>query len=200
MAPWAGRLARWAVRLVVVAGVAAVGSGLLALGWSPDLPDASVDICPDPPCFGLNLGGASLLSILPFIVHVVLLGVALLLGGLSLLLALVTVVRGRGRTMLFAAALAAAGPVLVLIGGEIVPHVMNPCVLPDLAGAEPPGFCARSSEGADVPDAWHALYHAAVGFLPLSLAFAWGWKRWTSQTGLIMSRGPAVHRAGRGGR
>ncbi|MBW3576665.1 MAG: hypothetical protein KY462_02790 [Actinobacteria bacterium] len=121
--------------------------------------------------------------ILPLIAHVVLLGVALLLAGLSLLFALATAVRGRGRTMVFPAVLAAAGPVVVLIGGGIVPHVLNPCALPDLAGAEPPGFCARSSEGADVPDAWHALYHAAVGYLPLSLVFAWGWKRWTSQTG-----------------
>ncbi|MDP8929066.1 MAG: hypothetical protein M3O70_10970 [Actinomycetota bacterium] len=76
-----------------------------------------------------------------------------------------------------------AGPVVVLVGGAIVLHVLNPCGLPDFAGAEPPGFCNRSSEGADVPDAWHALYHGAVGYLPLSLVFAWGWKRWTSQTG-----------------
>lgn len=123
------------------------------------------------------------MSILPFITHIALLGVALLLRGLSLLLALGTAVRGRGRTILFAAVLAAAGPALVLVGGEVVPHVLNPCALPDLAGAEPPGFCARSSEGADVPDAWHAVYHAAVGYLPLSLSFAWGWKRWTWQTG-----------------
>lgn len=166
-----------------MAGVVAFASGLLALAWSPDLPDAPTDACTDPPCLGLDLGGASPLSILPFIVHILLFGVALLLGGLSLLLALITTVRGRGRTILFAAGLAAAGPVLVLVGGEVLPHVLNPCTLPDLAGAEPPGFCARSSEGADVPDAWHALYHAAVGYLPLSLVFAWAWKRRTSQTG-----------------
>ncbi len=183
MATWAGRFARWAVAFIVVAGVVAAAGGLLVLGWSPDLPDAPADACPDPPCFGLDLGGASPLSVLPLIAHVVLLGVALLLGGLSLLFALATAVRGRGRTMLFAAVIAAAGPVLVFVGGNIVPHVLNPCALPDLAGAEPPGFCARSSEGADVPDAWHGLYHAAVGYLPLSLVFAWGWKRWTSQTG-----------------
>jgi hypothetical protein len=174
---WAERLARWGVVVVVVAGVVAVASGLLALVWSPDIPDAPPDACPDPPCLGLDLGGASPLTLLPFIAHLGLLGVALLMGGLSLLLSLIAAVRGHGRRLLAVGFAAVVGPLLVLVGGEVLPHVLNPCVLPDLAGAEPPGFCVRTSDGVDVPDDWHLLEHALVGFLPLSFALAWWWKR-----------------------
>lgn len=174
---WAERLARWGVIVVVVAGVVAVASGLLALVWSPDLPDAPPDACPDPPCFGLDLGGASPLLLLPLMAPFLLLGVALLMGGFSLLLSLVAAVRGHGRRVLAVGVAAVVGPLLVLIGGEVLPHLLHPCALPDLAGMEPPGYCVRTPEGVDVPDDWHALDHALVGFLPLSLALAWWWKR-----------------------
>lgn len=174
---WAERLARWGVIVVVVAGVVAVASGLLALVWSPDLPDAPPDACPDPPCFGLDLGGASPLLLLPLMAPFLLLGVALLMGGFSLLFSLVAAVRGHGRRVLAVGVAAVVGPLLVLIGGEVLPHLLNPCALPDLAGMEPPGYCVRTPEGVDVPDDWHALDHALVGFLPLSLALAWWWKR-----------------------
>lgn len=178
---WTERLAHWSGILVVAAGVVSVGSGLLALVWFPDLPDAPPDACTDPPCWSLDLGGASPLVLLPFVAHVLLLGAALLLGGLSLLLSLVAAVRGDGRHVLAVGAVAVAGPLLVLVGGEVLPHVLNPCVLPELAGAEPPGFCTRTSEGADVPDNWHALDHALEGFLPLSLEEAWWWRRRASR-------------------
>lgn len=173
---WAERLARWGMVVVVVAGVAAVASGVLALVWSPDLPGAPPDACPDPPCLGLDLGDASPWLLL-LMAPLGLLGVALLLGGLSLLLSLIAAARGQGRGVLAVGVAAVVGPLLVLVGGEIIPHLLNPCVLPDLAGFEPPDFCVLTSEGFDVPDDWHALDHALVGFLPLSLALAWWWKR-----------------------
>ncbi len=171
------RLARWCVVLVVAAGVASVAGGLLALVWFPAMPEEVPDACTDPPCWNLNLGGASPLTFLPFIAHLALLGLALLLGGLCLLLALVGAARGDRRGWLAVAAVAVAGPLLVLAGGEALPHLLNPCVLPDLAGATPPGFCTLTEQGYDVPDAWHALDHALVGFLPLSLLVAWWWRR-----------------------
>jgi hypothetical protein len=125
--------------------------------------------------------GAAGLLVLPFIAHVLLLGLALLIGGLALLLGLVAAGRGRGRNALGLAAVAVVGPVLVLVGGELVPHLVNPCVLPDMAGAEPPGFCITTRQGADVPDNWHALDHAVVGFLPVSLLVAWWWRRSASR-------------------
>ena len=185
---WAERLARWGVIVVVVAGVVAVASGVLALVWSPDLPDAPPDACPDPPCFGLDLGGASPLLLLPLMAPLLLLGIALLMGALSLLLSLVAALRGHGRRVLAVGIAAVVGPLLVLVGGEVLPHLLNPCVLPDLAGMEPPGFCVRTPEGVDVPDDWHLLDHALVGFLPLSLALAWWWKRRESPSAAPSSR------------
>jgi hypothetical protein len=75
-----------------------------------------------------------------------------------------------------------------LVGGELVPHLVNPCVLPDLAGAEPPGFCVTTPEGADMPDNWHALDHAVVGFLPVSLLVAWWWRRSASRHPIGMAQ------------
>ncbi|CAN5887989.1 hypothetical protein BH24ACT15_BH24ACT15_26360 [soil metagenome] len=106
----------------------------------------------------------------------------------SALLGLVTAGRRRGRRGLGLAAVAVVGPLLVLIGGELVPHLVNPCVLPDLAGAEPPGFCVTTLEGADVPDNWHALDHAVVGFLPVSLLVAWWWRRSASRHPIGMAQ------------
>jgi hypothetical protein len=171
------RLAHWSVVLVLAAGYVSVGSGLLALVWFPDLPDAPPDACTDPPCWGLDVDGASLLVLLPFMAHVLLLGFALLLGGIALLFSLAAAVRGHGRSGLGAAAIAVAGPFLVLAGGELLPHLVNPCILPDLAGADPPGFCVNTPEGFDVRDDWHALQHAVVGFLPFALLVAWWWRR-----------------------
>lgn len=174
---WPQRLARSSVVLVVLAGVISVVSGLLALLWSPDLPPAPPDACTDEPCFNLNLGNTSLFAVLPLIAHFLLLGLALAVGGLSLLLGVVTAMRRRQLRAFAVGAMFVAGPLIVLAGGEVLPHLLNPCVLPDLAGAEPPAFCESTSEGADVPENWHALDHALVGFLPLSLLVAWWWRR-----------------------
>jgi len=185
---WTRRLAGWSVVLVVAAGVVSVASGLLALAWFPALPDQPSDACTDPPCWGLDVDGAAALLVLPFIAHVLLLGLALLIGGLALLLGLVAAGRRRGRRGLGLAAVAVGGAALVLVGGELVPHLVNPCVLPDLAGAEPPGFCVTTPEGADVPDNWHALDHAVVGFLPVSLLVAWWWRRSASRDPIGMAQ------------
>lgn len=174
---WSQRLARSSVVLVVLAGVISVMSGLLALVWSPDLPPAPPDTCTDEPCFNLNLGDISPIAVLPLIAHFLLLGLAVAVGGLMLLLGVVTAVRRRHLRALAVGAMFVAGPLIVLAGGEVVPHVLNPCVLPDLAGAEPPAFCESTSEGADVPGNWHVLDHALVGFLPLSLLVAWWGRR-----------------------
>lgn len=162
---------------MVLAGVVSVASGLLALVWSPDLPPAPADTCTDEPCFDLNLGNTSPFAVVPLIAHFLLLGLALAVGALSVLLGVVTAVRRRRLRELALGAMLVAGPLIVVAGAEVLPHVLNPCVLPDLAGAEPPAFCVKTSDGADVPDDWHALDHALVGFLPLSLLVAWWWRR-----------------------
>lgn len=179
---WSQRLARSSVILVVLAGAVSVLAGLLALVWSPDLSPAPADTCTEEPCFGLDLGGGSPFAALPLLAHLVLLALALAMGGLSLLLGVVSAIRRRRFRALAVSALAVVGPLMVLVGGEVLPHVLNPCVLPDVAGAEPPAFCETTPEGADVPENWHALDHAVVGFLPMSLLVAWWWRRTSRPT------------------
>lgn len=174
---WSQRLARLSVILVLSAGVISVLSGLLALVWSPDLPPAPPDTCTDEPCFNLNLGDTSPFAVLPLIAHFVLLGLALAVAGLLLLVGVVSAIRGHRLRALALGAMFVVGPLIVLVGGEVLPHVLSPCVLPDLAGAEPPAFCESTPEGTDVPENWHALDHALVGFLPLSVLVAWWWRR-----------------------
>lgn len=175
------RLARGVVVIVIVAGVAALASGVLGLFLSPDLPAAQPDTCTDEPCFGFDLGGVSPWALLPFLAHLVLLGAALFLGGLALLAGVVASARRSGRLSrprpLLIGVFALAAPVAVLVVGEVLPHLVNPCVLSDLAGAEPPAFCEQTDSGADVPTTWHALDHAMVGFLPAALVVGWVWRR-----------------------
>jgi len=72
------------------------------------------------------------------------------------------------------------GPLLVLIGMELVPHLLNPCGLPN--ALEKPftsSICERTSyrggfqgKGAvetavDVKDRWHPLAHGLLGAVPL---------------------------------
>ena len=168
--------------LVVAAGVVSVASGLLALVWFPDVPDQPQDACTDPPCWNLDVDGASAGVLLPFAAHLLLLGLALFVGGGALMVGLAAAVRAGGRSRLGLAAVAVVGPLVVLVGGELLPHLANPCDLPELVGADPPGFCVTTPEGADVPDTWHALDHAVVGFLPLSLLVAWWWRKRTTSS------------------
>ena len=171
------RLARWSVRTVLVAGVLAViGGAVSAALWRPDpARTAPPDSCPDPPCFGG--GGLPGVESLPAVAPVALLGVAVLLGGLSLLLGLLAALRGRGRAQLMLSVVALVGALLVLIGGEVLPHLLSPCAPAQLWNAPAPSLCVRSPHGLDVPERWHALNHAVVGFLPLSLALNWWWSR-----------------------
>ena len=159
--------------LVVLAGVISVMSGLLELVWSPEIPPAPPSTCTDEPCFNFDFP----VAVLPLIAHVLLLGLAFAGGGLLLLRGVVTAIRRRQLRALAVGVMFVVGPLMVLVGGEVVPHVLNPCVLPDLAGAEPPGFCESTPEGADVPENWHALDHALVGFLPMSVLVAWWCRR-----------------------
>ncbi len=113
---------------------------------------------------------------------VALLGVAVLLGGLSLLLGLLTALREGPRRALTFGAVATFGPLLVVIGGEVLPHLLSPCAPAELWNAPAPSLCVWSPDGLDVPERWHALNHALVGFLPLSLALNWWWRRGAVRT------------------
>jgi hypothetical protein len=101
----------------------------------------------------------------------ILLGVpSLILGGWDLLRRRPT--RAARRLLVF------AGPALVLIGTEIVPHVLSPCLLAELLGREAPGLCERTESGLDITDRWHALVHTLVGAVPMVALYGVGLRRW----------------------
>ena len=155
--------------LVLAAGlVAVVVGGVEAAGWwsPPNTPEgeAGDTACVSPPCGPESLPD---LASLPVMLPVLLTGLAALLG---IGVVLVSVARGAGRGRgALPVLLLALGPMVVLIGAEVVPHALNPC----LAG-EIPGVCTRTPEyGIDYADDVHLLGHAVFGWLPLSVGFAW---------------------------
>ncbi len=173
----ADRLARWAwLVLLGAVALALVGSAVVG-AWNPEIenPAPYVDECTDPPCFG---GGGlpgvhDLPATLPFLGY----GLAIVLGVPSLLAGGWDLLRGRwgagGRRLL-----AFVGPVLVVVGTELVPHVLSPC-LPALLGADwLPAVCERTEHGVDIKDRWHALDHALVGALPMVALYGWALRRW----------------------
>ncbi len=58
---------------------------------------------------------------------------------------------------------------LVFVGIELLPHLLNPCSIPyELGRRDLPGICEINPEwGADVESRYHLLDHALVGALPL---------------------------------
>lgn len=171
------RLGRWTITIVLLATVMAVIGGIVsAVIWrpGPEQKDPAPDTCSNPPCFG-GAGGPPTLDDMPAVVPMALLGAAALLGAITLLLTVVTP-QSRNRRGLILGALAAAIPLAVILGGEALPHIVSPCVPANVWGGEPPGICEQTPYGWDLPGRWHLLYHALVGFLPLSLILAWRWK------------------------
>ena len=138
-------------------------------------PEPYVDECKDPPCFGGGglPGARDLPATLPFLGY----GLAIALGLPSVLAGGWDVLRGRwapgGRRLL-----AFVGPVLVVFGTEILPHLVSPC-LPAALGADwLPPVCERTERGVDVADRWHALDHALVGALPMAALYRLALRRW----------------------
>ncbi len=173
----ADRLARWAWPVLLASVALALVGGAVVGAWNPETeaPEPYVDECADPPCFGGGgLPGAhDLPATLPFLGY----GLAIVLGLPSVLAGGWDLLRGRwasgGRRLL-----AFVGPVLVVVGTEIVPHLVSPC-LPAVLGADwlPPG-CERTEHGVDVADRWHALDHALVGALPMAALYRLALRRW----------------------
>ncbi len=173
----ADRLARWAWPLLLVSVALALVGGVAVGAWNPEVetPKPSVDECTDPPCFGG--GGLPPATDLPVVLPFLGYGLAIVLGLPSVLAGGWDLLRGRwgegGRRWL-----AFVGPVLVVVGTEIVPHVVSPC-LPAVLGADwlPPG-CARTEQGIDVVDRWHPLDHALVGAVPMAALYWLTLRRW----------------------
>ncbi len=173
----ADRLAHvgWVVLLLSV-GFGVVGGAVVAV-WNPDTapPPRQAEECANPPCFGG--GGAPRLEDMPAVVPILGSALAVLLGVPSALRGVSAIARGRWSHGL-RRLLVVVGPVLLIVGMEIVPHVINPCLVADLRGGELPVFCERTESGADIADRLHALYHAVVGAIPMLAIYGWALHRW----------------------
>ena len=67
----------------------------------------------------------------------------------------------------------------MVVGTEIVPHLVSPCLPAVLGAGWVPGVCEHDPErGWDVADRWHALDHALVGALPMAALYGWALRRW----------------------
>jgi len=174
----ADRLARWAWPVLLASVALALVGGLVVAAWNPDTgdPQPSVDACENPPCFGG--GGLPGAHGLPVVLPVLGYGLAVVLGLPSLLAGGWDLLRGRraagGRRVL-----AFAGPVLVVAGTELIPHLVSPCLPTELGVGRPPPVCERTEEhGLDVAGRWHALDHALVGAVPTAALYWLALRRW----------------------
>lgn len=82
------------------------------------------------------------------------------------------------------------GPLVVFVGIELVPHLLNPCLLADANGPEDSSFCktvvhragfgGRGAlvEDVDVNDRFHLLHHSVVGAIPMTLLYRQALRRW----------------------
>jgi len=170
---WTFRVAKLAVGLIFVsAAVAILGGFAVAVGWSPgDVEqNGNDDQCVTPPCPPESLPD---LASLPVVLPVVLLGFAMICGGLVFLMAASRVKQGSGRSVVSGLVLI-AGPILILAGTEVIPHGVNPCFVREL-----PHLCTETNRyGVDYADRVHALGHATIGALPLTVGFWWLLRRW----------------------
>jgi hypothetical protein len=123
--------------------------------------------CPAPPCFPatpFSTLGDILVKLPPFGY-----AAALLLCLPALFVAARNLLAGReqlvrpGLTAFF-------GTLAVLVGTDILPHVVNPCLE---YGPELAGLCGEFAGRWDVQARWHTLLHTLLGALPLTLLFAW---------------------------
>jgi len=155
--------------LVLAAGASALVVGALVAAdvWSPpESPNSRGDVdCTDPPCGPESLPPP---DALPQVLPVLLATVA---GVLALALCAHALLRGprprAGRAL--AALLLAAGVALVVVGAEIVPHVVSLCWAGEISGV-----CVATEEsGVDYADRLHLLAHAVVGWVPLALVLWW---------------------------
>lgn len=83
------------------------------------------------------------------------------------------------------------GPVIVFIGMELLPHVVNPCTISGALGRDNlPSGCEvseyRSGFGGkgemtrsiDLAGRWHGLAHAVIGGVPMILLYRVALRKW----------------------
>jgi hypothetical protein len=158
----------WRVLLFTVA--LALVAGLVYPASRTSIPEdpllQSFD-CPAPPCFPatpFSTLGDILVKLPPFGY-----AAALLLCLPALLVAAQHLLSGRDR-LARPGLIAFFGTLAVLLGIDILPHVVNPCLE---YGPQLPGLCSEFAGRWDVQARWHTLLHTLLGALPLVLLFSW---------------------------
>lgn len=167
------RLARASVLLLLAStALQVVVHALYALRWLhyPDISDEGDVNCVDPPCGPEALPPP---EVLPVVAPFVLVGLALLLGLAVLAGALARSMKGPRRNLLSGLLLMSA-PLVVLVGGEVVPHVVTPCWFGEI-----PGVCERTeAHGVDWAGDIHLLAHGLIGWVPSTALAWWLFARW----------------------
>ena len=152
------RLARASVLLLLAATTLQVAvHAVYALGWLhyPDVSDDGDVNCVDPPCGPEALPPP---EVFPVAAPLVLVALALLLGFAVLVGGTVRSIKGPRRSLLSGLLLVSA-PLLVLVGGEVVPHAVTPCWFGEI-----PGVCERTdAHGVDWDGDIHLLAHGLIG-------------------------------------
>lgn len=174
----ADRLGRYGF-IALFAGVilALVGGFVQALNLIPSAKKLRPEMneCVNPPCFDLDMPGV---SDLPLVLPVLFYLAAILLGLPSLLVGAIAFFRGntsRGARML----LIFLGPLLVFVGMETIPHLLNPCLIAEAMDSRTlPGFCERNEYGVDFKGQWHLLDHTLVGAIPMTALYWLALRRW----------------------
>ncbi len=173
----ADRLAQygWLVLLGSIA-VGFVGGVIVAVIWQSD---ESAGAMPGPGLQDLPM----IISMLGYLL-VILLGVPSLLAGAWDFLRGHWTAGGR-RILVF------VGPVLLLVGTEIVPHLLNPCLFAlELGGKRLPGMCDYGEWGTDFAARWHLLDHTLVGAIPFAALYWSALRKW--RPGVTRFRGDAA--------
>ena len=170
------RLGRSLVVVLVVGAIVATVSGSVQALAGPDstapppVDRPTVEECPNPPCLPESWPD---LASLPTAAPTMIAGLALLLGLFVLGVTLIKTRHGDARHRAGTGLLMAAVPVLVLVGSELVPHLVTPCWV------ELPGMCIRTEEhGVEYVDHLHLLGHAVFGWVPLTALAWWLVGRW----------------------
>ena len=136
----ADRFGRFGWIVLVVSVTLAILGGAIAAVWNPDTdpPPAETTECTDPPCFGGGgmPGAADIPTVLPVLGY----ALAMVLGIPSALMSVGSFAHhrwseGLPRLLVF------LGPLLIVVGMELIPHVVNPCLVADLAGDRLSRFC-----------------------------------------------------------
>lgn len=158
---------RGSVSFTVLAAATAIiaGTAVVLLGFV--FPDLGADATAQAEPLPSGIDRVADLPVVPTVLVLVALGLAVVAAGMVLS-------ESRARPVVLTCLLLVAGPLLVLVGAEVVPHVVTPC-----RAGEVPGVCEADGQGGfDFPRTVHPFGHALLGWVPLTILYVWTLRRW----------------------